>query len=104
MNRKENLLKSFGIGNEAIDDKKEDDSKRRGRPLSSISAGKKSRPTTILLYDENAIVCVERAKELAKKGIGNGAMSDYLNWLINNDKQQNPETTERCKKIFKLTM
>lgn len=72
-----------------------------GRPLSGYRTGKKSKSSTVLMYDANDLYCAERVKELGKYGIR--SKSDYINWLIEQDANDNGETYKRAKLIYDLS-
>lgn len=71
-----------------------------GRPLSEYRTGKSIKMSSVFFYDENFQYCTERAKELHSYGIK--TRNDYINWLIDQDATQNPETANRAKKIFDM--
>lgn len=97
MARKENLLSSFGISNE--------ESKPQETPSSTEEKQNRkkesnSRQTTIMFYGESHLYAKLRAKELKRKGIGNGNISDFIEWLICKDKADNKETFLLSEKYY----
>ena len=59
-----------------------------------------SRQTTIMFYGESHLYAKLRAKELKRKGIGNGNISDFIEWLICKDKAENKETYLLSEKYY----
>lgn len=74
----------------------------RGKPKSSIGSGRVSRQVTTVLYDENKYYCKVRATQLKRQRIGQGGIADYLNWLIDQDKQEHPESVEKARMMQQL--
>lgn len=97
MARKDNLLSSFGISNE--DNKpQETPSETEGKQVKKKETD--SRQTTIMFYGDSHLYAKLRAKELKRKGIGNGNISDFIEWLICKDKAENKETYLLSEKYY----
>ena len=69
MARKDNLLSSFGISNE---DNKPQETSFQSEEKKATKKENNSRQTTIMFYGESHLYAKLRAKELKRKGIGNG--------------------------------
>lgn len=97
MARKDNLLSSFGISNEDYKPQ-ETPSETDGKQVKKKETD--SRQTTIMFYGESHLYAKLRAKELKRKGIGNGNISDFIEWLICKDKAENKETYLLSEKYY----
>lgn len=118
MSRKENLLGNFkgtaqadtfreNTLNENIESqentwKEQIETVRRGKPKSNIGKGRIAHQVTTVLYGDNKWYCKVRAAELKRQGIGHGTTSDYLNWLIDCEKRENPEAEEKAKVLMQV--
>ena len=97
MARKENLLSSFGIFNEESNPQETPSSTEEKQ---NSKKERNSRQTTIMFYGESHLYAKLRAKELKKRGIGNGNISDFIEWLICKDKAENKETYLLSEKYY----
>ncbi len=97
MARKDNLLSSFGISNE---DNKPQETSFQSEEKKATKKENNSRQTTIMFYGESHLYAKLRAKELKRKGIGNGNISDFIEWLICKDKVENKETYLLSEKYY----
>ena len=97
MNRKDNLLGSFGIN------KKEESKEEVKVTKTTIKEEKKdSRPCTIVFRGSDYYYCKIRAKELKNDGYGAGGISDFLSYLIENDKALHTKANLKANKMLEL--
>ncbi len=101
MSRKDNLLGSFGIN------KKEEVKEEKQEVVNLSSNTKKddkkdSRPCTIVLRGSDYYYCKIRAKELKAEGYGNGGISDFLSYLMENDKTSHTKETIKANRMLEL--
>lgn len=99
MSGKENLLEAYGIRKES-DEKKVESLLSEATP--DVEKKSKSRPVTIMMHGSSYHYCKLRAKELQSEGIGNGRMSDFLEWLISSDKSKHAGTASKAMRYYEL--
>ena len=101
MSRKENLLGSFGISkdehveHEVAQVQKKSFIKEKQRQATSSS---------IMFYGDSSIYAKLRAKELKTAGFTKGktSVSEYIEWLIDNDKKENPKLAMKARQLYEL--
>lgn len=104
MSRKDNLLGSFGISKHE-DAPVKDQSEAQILPATKKEQKKReSMVSSIMFYGDSGLYAKLRAKELKAEGFTKGktSISEYVEWLIDNDKKANPKTAAKARQLYEL--